>query len=467
MRHLSYFLLLIPFLAQTQVIKTSYKEENDTGIQWTNGLSWEQIKEKAKNENKLIFVDAYATWCGPCKLMDKDVYPDKHVGDVLNQQFLSVRVQMDQTANDDEQVKSWYSVAQEFNQQYSIGGYPSFLFFNSGGKLVHKALGFKDVSTFIQLAKDALMDPDARYKKIVEIFKAGHLEYASMPDLAREARKRKDKQTALDIAKEFKQNYLDKLSDQEAFKPENLSFMADFALDLMKSNDRYFQLLYTKPVLADSIMKHERSRVVAEKIIRKEEIIDKIYKDDKPMMSLKPNWKRYQNSIQRKYGERYINKFFPDDQITFYAMTKDWNNYIKYVNKKIEIFPPKVNGKAFGPLFGDAWTLNSNAWILFLYCSDKKLLAKALPWADLAINLGASSYNADYIDTKANLLYRMNKVKEAIELEEDAVIRSNSNKGIVEALKKMKKNEPTWTDNSIELFFWLAVLLLIHQKRKN
>ena len=59
--------------------------ETDTsyhGIKWVTGLSWEQVLTKAKTENKFIFVDCYATWCGPCKVMDKDVYPNDTVGDL-------------------------------------------------------------------------------------------------------------------------------------------------------------------------------------------------------------------------------------------------------------------------------------------------------------------------------------------------------------------------------------------------
>lgn len=95
-------------------------------------------------------------------------------------------------------------------------------------------------------------------------------------------------------------------------------------------------------------------------------------------------------------------------------------------------------------MFGDAWTLNHYAWTLFQFCDDVKQLKKAIPWADMAIGLDSTAYNFNYYDTKANLLYRLNKVKEAIRLEEIAVARSKSRKDIVENLEKMKAGEPTW-----------------------
>jgi len=418
--------------------------QETTGIKWAVGLNWQEIVAKAKAENKFIFVDAYATWCEPCKAMDKNVYPEGRVGAEINAEFISAKIQMDQTDKDNEQTKKWYEVAHKMNEQYGIEAYPTFLFFSPDGKLVLKAFGYRDVSGFIELAKDALTDPEARYKRSIEKFNKGELDFASMPDLAREALNKKDRQSALNIAIQFKEKYLDKLSNEEAFVIQNLSFIADFSEELVKSNDRYFQLFYTRPVLADSILNCARSRDVVEGIIRKEEIFEKIYMDGKPFTLSKPNWKVYKNSIKKKYGKSYINKFFPDEQIIFYQMAEDWGNYIKYVNVKIKKFSPQFNGKTFGPVFGDAFALNWFAWTLFKYCNNKDLLRKALPWTELAIKLNNIPNNGDCIDTKANLLYKMKEVKEAIELEEVAVFRSNSNKGIVENLKKMKAGLPTW-----------------------
>jgi len=144
--------------------------QNDTshGINWIEGLTWEQVKQKAKTENKCIFLDCYATWCGPCKLMDKNVYPDGQVGNIINAQFVSVRVQMDKTDHDNEQAKIWYNAAQQLSREYGIGGYPSFLFFNSSGKLLHKAIGARNVSDFKALVKDALTDPEEKYETLVK-----------------------------------------------------------------------------------------------------------------------------------------------------------------------------------------------------------------------------------------------------------------------------------------------------------
>lgn len=436
---LSFILLLTCLASYSQ----TPPEEN--GIQWVTGLTWDQVKQKAKHENKFIFIDAYTTWCGPCKKMDKEVYPDKNVGEVVNPKFISVKLQMDQIAKDNEETKSWYPIAKEFNSQYSIDGFPSFLFFNPEGKLVHKAIGYMDGPGFIDLAKDALTDPEKRYEKSVEKFKKGELNYALMPNLATYAfQNKKNKDLGVEILTTYKTQYLDKLTDDEVFQKKDLKLLANYCGYLINSKDRYFNLFYHQPGLADSIMGDKLSRQAVLSIIRKEELQNKLYKDGKPITFAKPQWKRYKRSIKKKYGEEYVNKIFPDYQIDFSVRVKDWENYLKYVNQKIRKIPPQVNGNKFG-LWGDAWTLNSYAWGLFTACNDKRCLEKAIRWTDLAIELDTTSYNDDYYDTKANLLYRMGKIKEAIELEEFAVARSNNtDKAVAENLRKMKAGLPTW-----------------------
>ena len=53
--------------------------------------TWEEVLEKAKEENKIIFVDVYATWCGPCKMMAKEVFTQQEVADFHNATFINAK----------------------------------------------------------------------------------------------------------------------------------------------------------------------------------------------------------------------------------------------------------------------------------------------------------------------------------------------------------------------------------------
>src|ERR1700743_1756251 len=63
-------------------------------IQFQQG-TWQQIKDKAAAQNKLIFMDCYTTWCGPCKWMADNVFTNDTVADYFNQHFICATFDME------------------------------------------------------------------------------------------------------------------------------------------------------------------------------------------------------------------------------------------------------------------------------------------------------------------------------------------------------------------------------------
>jgi thioredoxin-related protein len=461
MRKLLSILSFMPLLVWAQEIAKSdlhkrNKHENNPGIIWIENLTWEQIKEKAKVENKFIFVDAYATWCAPCKLMDKEVFPDRAVGEFLNERFICVKVQMDETEKDNENIKSWYADSRYIKNTYKPDSYPCFLFFAPDASLAHKGAGLQRPEKFIALAKEALTNPYNRYEGEIEKFKNGQLEISAMPDLARLAKKNNNKNIANKIANEYKLRYLDQLSDKDAFSKDNLLFVADFFYSLLKTNDRYFNFFYHHRDKAEEVINKPNENIsdwIVSITIKKEEITNKLYKDGKPIANSNPKWKKIRRSIIRRFGEAYAKKYFPDEQIYFYRSKSNWREYVKYVNKKIEIRVPRAGGHMFGESFGDTWALNGYAWELFKYCDSKKLLKDALKWSEMSIKLileekKDSTSAVQYLDTKANLLYRIGRKREAIDLEQKVIAilphESSFRKEYLRVLEKMNKDMPTW-----------------------
>lgn len=146
----------------------------ETGMQFEKGISWQQILLKAKKENKCIFVDCYTTWCGPCKFMAKDIFPLKETGDAVNPNYICVGMQIDSTDKDPEFVKLAYQDAHMIETNYNIRAYPTFLYFNPEGKLVHRTEGStKNAADFILNTKNA-MNPDKQYYSLIEKFWSGN-----------------------------------------------------------------------------------------------------------------------------------------------------------------------------------------------------------------------------------------------------------------------------------------------------
>src|SRR4249920_624876 len=80
--------------------------QQETGIRFDHEHNWSQILAQAKKENKLIFVDAFTTWCGPCRFMSKNIFPLKEVGDFYNEHFIMLKAQLDTSTSDNDYVKA-------------------------------------------------------------------------------------------------------------------------------------------------------------------------------------------------------------------------------------------------------------------------------------------------------------------------------------------------------------------------
>lgn len=113
------------------------------GITFFHG-TYEELLQKARTEKKQIFVDVYTSWCGPCKMMAKDIFTRKDVGDFFNQKFVCMQL-------DAEKEKS-----HGFFQQYQAGGFPSFFWLDEQGKLLDTKVGAASAQEFINNAGAAL-----------------------------------------------------------------------------------------------------------------------------------------------------------------------------------------------------------------------------------------------------------------------------------------------------------------------
>lgn len=139
-------------------------------INFLDNPVWSTVLEKAKKENKMIFLDAYATWCGPCKMMDAETYKDQAVADYYNANFINVKYDMEK------------GEGILLAQQFSVESYPSLLFINTDGAMLHRGVGYLDAPAFVVLGK-AAKDPALQYavvkKKALEMTNAEFVKFAS------------------------------------------------------------------------------------------------------------------------------------------------------------------------------------------------------------------------------------------------------------------------------------------------
>ncbi|CAG5009497.1 Thiol:disulfide interchange protein DsbD [Dyadobacter sp. CECT 9275] len=112
----------------------------EKGIQFTSG-NWASILKKAKAEKKVIFFDAYTTWCGPCKMLQKNVFTRADVAEVFNKNFINVKFDMES------------GEGPMLAEKYPLQGYPTLFFIDPDGKLVKEVIGYQNPETLIKIAK--------------------------------------------------------------------------------------------------------------------------------------------------------------------------------------------------------------------------------------------------------------------------------------------------------------------------
>lgn len=124
------------------------------GIEFFHG-SWDEALAKAKTEKKVIFVDAFASWCGPCKRMAREVFPQQKVGEFFNANFINLKIDMEKEEN------------ATFAGKYPVGSYPTLMFIDENGKVVHREIGAKEPDALLEVARKALgkNDKSADYEK--------------------------------------------------------------------------------------------------------------------------------------------------------------------------------------------------------------------------------------------------------------------------------------------------------------
>ena len=109
------------------------------GIEFMDNEPWSKVLQRAKEQNQLIFMDCYTVWCGPCKGLVQDVFPQKQVGDFFNAHFVNVKYDMEK--GDGKMLREKY-------KEYIIG-FPTLLLLDGDGNVVHQMAGYQKAENLI------------------------------------------------------------------------------------------------------------------------------------------------------------------------------------------------------------------------------------------------------------------------------------------------------------------------------
>ena len=141
LRSITVFFLMISATGMAQM-PISIRDDSP-GIEFHSG-TWAEALQKAVKEDKPVFLDISASWCGPCKLLKRVTFADKAVGKYFNANFINVAV--------DGEKGEGVALA----RKYKLRGYPTMIFLDSKGEIISTIVGYHDPEELIASGKQAL-----------------------------------------------------------------------------------------------------------------------------------------------------------------------------------------------------------------------------------------------------------------------------------------------------------------------
>ena len=159
------YLLLLVFVVSLFAAcsnEPTEEEASSVGMVFFEG-SFENALQLAANEEKLVFVDVYTTWCGPCIVMQDTVFPQPKVGEFFNSRFVNFKLDAEKEVQNGPEIAA----------KYEINVYPTYLILDSDGNEIARASSLMTGEQFIAMVSQMLGETESTFEKLQERYAAG------------------------------------------------------------------------------------------------------------------------------------------------------------------------------------------------------------------------------------------------------------------------------------------------------
>ena len=438
------------------------------GISFEEG-DWNTVLTKAKKEQKLIYVDVYTTWCGPCKILATQIFPQKEAGDKYNKLFVNYRI--------DAEKGEGIALAKKYN----VDGFPTHLFVDPvDGAVIYRDMGasteVKDFNHHADVAMQEKADP-MTWDKYVAAYKAGKKDQAFLRAyLLKAKRLSKGNDEVLNDYVALLKMKPAPLDTEVRFLTEHLQTIDNKAIDyvannkkviawIMPDNKNYYNVLVNRWIYGTF------KKAVDE---RNESLLDIIAQGGKKYSE------EHDEAMNYWFRTQYFQKIGDEKGALKAGMAEaDFLSarpaayYVKEDEKQLESAKASIRSQLemmkvpdekleelvktnldknpsmqHSASFQTANKLNGIAWDIYEHhASDARAVQQALKWSKHSMEL-ASEMNEwpQFADTYAHLLYVSGKKKEAIKMQEEAVSKSKAlgaadTASLEDGLKQMKEGK--------------------------
>ena len=206
-------------------------EQGNKGIHFRN-ITFEQALEASKREGKPVFMHGFASWCHYCIYMAESVYPDSTVGAFYNEHFVCIKVDLEKEGA-------------ELNKRLKSHTYPTLVFFDANGEVIHRAVGRYYKALFMELAMEAT-EPRRQLRSWLNIYNEGNVSADTAYQVIRKM------EVAGMETQEALLKYLNHLSSEQIVLTENWKIINELFKDVNASfmqklidNKKELEKLYT------------------------------------------------------------------------------------------------------------------------------------------------------------------------------------------------------------------------------
>jgi len=119
-------LLLLSLALSLALLAGCAEKSSDSGGLFEK-LTVEEALKKAQEQNKLVFIDFYADWCGPCRQMDRETFSDPKIQEWLRQRFVCIKINHDHN--------------KELVRKYGVRSLPTFVLLTADGNQLPSVTG--------------------------------------------------------------------------------------------------------------------------------------------------------------------------------------------------------------------------------------------------------------------------------------------------------------------------------------
>jgi thioredoxin-related protein len=311
-------------------------------------IPFKDLIAKAKKENKLVFIDAYASWCGPCKMMEKNVFNKKSVGDFYNKNFVNARIDMEK------------GEGREVAQKFGVRSYPTYLFLNGDGELVSQNYGYMEEGIFLTMAQD-INSPNNKKGSLKERFSKGEKDRDFLINIMK-----LNSNSDYEFAKQASERYFTNRKKTDEFTKEDVGFLLYFLKSTEDINYKFFvsQKADIIRFLPEENYNEFNNQLVLAKVVQ--ESIDEKAK--------KINEDYFMKTAEPLVGKEAAILKLNQTKLAYYEQNA---NFPEYEKTALEYYK---NAESFEPneLLKAAWIFSDNI-------KTKSSLKKAAEWAEKSV----------------------------------------------------------------------------------